>query len=516
MTDLVIGSGPAGAAAAAALLGRGRSVIMIDAGETLEVERQGLRSNLERSAPEDWAAADLRAYHTPLPGLPAGALSRFGSDYFVRDREGLFAPTPDWLDLRPSYARGGLSNAWGSAVLPYRQEDLAGWPISADDLAPHYQALAGLMPIAGQVDDLQALFPAQDVAGFTPLRLSAQAEGLLARLQRRKASLSAAGVRFGRARVGAANDCRDCGLCLVGCPYGSIFNAATIVDTLLPNPAFDYRGGLRAERFSEGAAGVELICRRSDGTSETIAGERLFIAAGVLPTTQLVLASTVGSGREVMLLDSQQLFLPSLHLWPAPRDPVAEPRHALTQIFIEMLDPAISPWTVHSQLYTYNELYAAEMKGRYGRSALLAPLFEALSRRLIVAQLFLHSDHSHRIGLTLAPDGRKLQARLEENPAMVAVAAAARAKLARAMISVGMAPLTPVSRMGKPGSSFHCGGTFPMRQTPGELETDALGRLSGLQRVHLIDASVLPSVPATTITLSVMANAHRIATGSPT
>jgi hypothetical protein len=32
-----------------------------------------------------------------------------------------------------------------------------------------------------------------------------------------------------------------------------------------------------------------------------------------------------------------------------------------------------------------------------------------------------------------------------------------------------------------------------------------------LRRVHLVDASVLPSVPATTITLGVMANAHRIA-----
>ena len=39
---------------------------------------------------------------------------------------------------------------------------------------------------------------------------------------------------------------------------------------------------------------------------------------------------------------------------------------------------------------------------------------------------------------------------------------------------------------------------------------DLLGRLSGWQRVHAVDATVFPSLPATTITLSVMANAHRI------
>jgi choline dehydrogenase-like flavoprotein len=31
-----------------------------------------------------------------------------------------------------------------------------------------------------------------------------------------------------------------------------------------------------------------------------------------------------------------------------------------------------------------------------------------------------------------------------------------------------------------------------------------------LHRVHVVDASVLPSVPATTITYTIMANAHRI------
>ncbi len=73
-------------------------------------------------------------------------------------------------------------------------------------------------------------------------------------------------------------------------------------------------------------------------------------------------------------------------------------------------------------------------------------------------------------------------------------------------------PLTPFARVGAPGSSFHCGGTFPMREHPRELETDVLGRPAGLRRVHLVDASVFPSIPATTITFSAMANAHRIAT----
>jgi choline dehydrogenase-like flavoprotein len=53
-----------------------------------------------------------------------------------------------------------------------------------------------------------------------------------------------------------------------------------------------------------------------------------------------------------------------------------------------------------------------------------------------------------------------------------------------------------------------------MRDKPSGLESDVLGRPAGLQRVFVVDASVLPSIPATTITLPVMANAHRIASHS--
>ena len=53
-------------------------------------------------------------------------------------------------------------------------------------------------------------------------------------------------------------------------------------------------------------------------------------------------------------------------------------------------------------------------------------------------------------------------------------------------------------------------GTFPMSERPAATQTDVLGRPAGWHRVHAVDATVLPSIPPTTITFSVMANAHRI------
>jgi choline dehydrogenase-like flavoprotein len=54
-----------------------------------------------------------------------------------------------------------------------------------------------------------------------------------------------------------------------------------------------------------------------------------------------------------------------------------------------------------------------------------------------------------------------------------------------------------------------------MAAAPVRGQSDRLGRPAGWQRLHLIDASSLPAIPATTITFPVMANAHRIGALAP-
>ncbi len=49
-----------------------------------------------------------------------------------------------------------------------------------------------------------------------------------------------------------------------------------------------------------------------------------------------------------------------------------------------------------------------------------------------------------------------------------------------------------------------------MALKPQGYQSDVLGRPCGFNRVHAVDSTIFPSIPATTITLSIMANAHRI------
>jgi hypothetical protein len=72
-------------------------------------------------------------------------------------------------------------------------------------------------------------------------------------------------------------------------------------------------------------------------------------------------------------------------------------------------------------------------------------------------------------------------------------------------------PMKPMLRVFPPGNSYHYGSSFPMCENPARFESDRWGRPAGLRRVHAVDATVLPSLTATTIVYTAMANAHRIA-----
>jgi choline dehydrogenase-like flavoprotein len=62
------------------------------------------------------------------------------------------------------------------------------------------------------------------------------------------------------------------------------------------------------------------------------------------------------------------------------------------------------------------------------------------------------------------------------------------------------------------GSSIHYAGTLPMKKDPGRYETDVDGRLSGTKHVYVADGACFSALPAKNLTLTIMANAMRIAT----
>jgi choline dehydrogenase-like flavoprotein len=510
----VVGSGPAGVACASALLARGAKVLMLDAGIVLENSRRALVDKMAAQKPADWSAAQLADFKS---GMTAGAKGiplklAYGSDYPYRETDAHLPADYDGVALRPSLAQGGFSAVWGAAMMPYAERDMAGWPVAPKNLAEHYSAVAKLTGFSGVHDDLEKIFPLHTEPPAV-LALSAQAKILHTRLAENRAALQVAGIYFGQARTAVRageNGCVYCGLCMYGCPYGFIYNADQTLRALRQNPNFTYRADCVVEKVREDGETVFVAGHhRVSREPFEIAASRVHLAAGVVSTAGIVLRSREIFDRPVRLKDSQYYLFPLL-LTRRAGDVRREALHSLSQLFVEIFDDEITPRSVHLQIYSYNDLVGQAVRQPFGPLAkIFGPLARALEDRMLIVQGYLHSDHSSQIAVRLQTDGRlKLQAEL--NPEVRPAIRRVLKKLFRHRQQFGAWPLAPMLQVSEPGRGFHNGGSFPMRANPGELETDVLGRVRGWRRIHIVDASVLPDIPATQITFSVMANAHRI------
>ncbi len=513
----VIGSGPAGVACAKALLARGATVRMLDAGLELEPGRARLVRELAAVKPPEWQPAQISKLKEGMTASAGGIPLKliFGSDFPYRDTEALIPWQGPGTSVRPSLALGGLSNTWGAAMLPYCAADIADWPVKIADLEPHYRAAAKITRLAAEPDTLAERFPLY-CDDAQPLPPSRQAVRLLDSLNRHRAGLRARGWHFGRARVAvraadtaAGIGCIRCGLCMYGCPYGCIYNSADTVRELYAGKNFSYQRDVivTSLRESPGKVAIEGFHRHTRAPL-SFEAHRVYLAAGVIPTAQILLRSQAAYDHPLCLRDSQYFLLPLL-MARGTREVETEPLYTLSQAFLEICNPRISRRTVHLQIYTYSDLIGQAVRQSLGPLKFLGrPLVE----RMLIVQGYLHSDESRTIEMTLKRDGGKdcLHLNALPNPETRRTVKRVMRELLRQSRRLGGMVLPPMLQLAKPGRSFHSGGSIPMRPQPGPWESDCLGRPHGWTRVHAVDASVFPSVPATTITFSVMANAHRI------
>lgn len=521
----VIGSGPAGIAAAAALAEKGQKCRLIDVGYALEPAQQVIVEKLRLLPKSEWYDPILEKFKGNWQVSAKGVELKltYGSDFVYRvPDEATWRVAAEGVGLRPSFARGGLSNAWGAAVLPYSDHDMSAWPIGLADLEPYYRNLHHIMPVMADAESCAGSRPIPGPV-LAPLPFCPQMDRFVADLGQHANRLRAVGFSWSRARLalgpapGAAESgCIKCGLCFYGCPLNLIYNSTHTLSRLIASGMVEYLPGRQVTGFQEEGDEVVITAHNLETRAkESWRGRKAYLGTGPIASAALMLESLGAYDRPVTIRDSQVMFLPFLRFAAEPS--FRENTFSLAQLFMELNDAKISNRGMHFQFYSYNDLFEkayTDMSRKFGgvwgwgRDIVLS--------RLLLSLGYLHSEDSSSVEVTLKKEGpgSRLHLRPVVNPKTREIIAGVTKKFSRQARLFRGIPLTPAMKVGVPGASYHCGGSFPMAEKPREFEADALGRVGGLRHVHLIDSSIFPDLPAAPITYTIMANAQRIVHGS--
>lgn len=523
---IIVGSGAAAAGAALALSKRrNQKITIIDIGLELEQERADLVRALSSSSPDEWQASEVERIAGKPAILARGIVPQkrtFGSDFPFRDvgqLGGVTAPDGTTTSII-SAAYGGFSNVWGSQVMPFTAKSFDSWPVSSETMRHHYESVLQEIPFAGEEDDLATSFPLMRPPVSLPA-MSARAARVLSSYHKNRRILNGRGITVGKARLAfSANDCVRCGLCMTGCPYRLIYSASQTFDALLRAAKIVLHRGYLAVRVAEesGQAAVTAV-ESASGRRERFTADHIYIACGAIGSTRLVANSLGLHNTDISMIESQQFVLPMLSM-SATEDPRGGRDFTLNQFNMVVAangDPAdIS--TLH--YYTFNPAFIGSLPSMLQAKHMEWFQLQVL-RRLSVAFGYLPSWHSPKLRLHIGPATGQaclppVEISRERPPASQRVMLqSVLARLTRSSRLLDLYPVLPMLRLSAGAKSYHWGGSFPhAHRAQNILTSDRVGRVGPWKRIHLVDGAVLPSIPAMTYGLTVMANAHRIASES--
>lgn len=509
---IIVGSGPAGTSAAYPLVQAGLRVLMVDASTPSHNPPPPAGNYLHNRAtdPLQWKWMVGESFHAlnNMDAVSPKLKTPTHKKTFDRFNEANGLKTENFISIG-SLATGGLSNAWGCGVARFNTNDFAGLNLAQSGIEESYEIVAKRMGISGNgADDLSGYFGVDQWAQPS-IPMDNLHHQLLGKYTRQRQSAPASGFRMGRSRIAVLSQnlddrkaCDLSGSCLWGCDNHSLYSAEQEIPKLKAYPGFFHETGFLVDAISK-HNDVWTISDKQGRT--TFSAKRLLLAAGTLATTKLTL-QYLGHTAPVALQSSPTAaFL----LWlPQQLGAQRASTVGLGQLsFALELGPEL---TAFGSTFSTTGLPMSEFVSRAPLSKRYSiELMSNLLSSCLVGNVFL-PGHLSNHSATLTDDGR-LSIKGVEHPDTPALMKRTQALLRKAYWKLG-AILMPMSfTVGKPGADIHYASTFPMRATPGEGNTNLVGELAGHENLHIVDGACLPQLTEKSHTLTIMANADRIA-----
>lgn len=527
---IIVGSGPAGVSAAFPLVHAGLKVLMVDGGRESNLshpKESYLTTRANDSDQWKWMIGEdfhsLKFADAVSPKLRAPTHS-----YVFEGYEQANQVVGDKFVALGSLAQGGLSNAWGCGVAKLSTRELTDYPFDAKEIEASYETVTRRMGISGAgSDDLTDYF-GLDAWADKPIEIDPLQSKLLAKYQFSKTVLSPKGFRLGRSRVAALSldkgerkACNLSGNCLWGCDRKALYSAFDDLSELKKYPNFTYRSGLIVESVSRSELYPCIQGHDSSRFSFSITGNKVLLAAGTFATTRLAMIA-LGINHSLKM---QACPVAAFMLWrPLSLGLSRGPVFGLGQLSFALSLSGGAPAREHRQdqssfglgtnafgsLFNTTGIPISEFaKFMPLRKPLAIQFLRSLLSSCAVGNVYLPGSYTNA-NLTLDAEG-VLRVSGDYNEDVESLMKEAQSKLRSSFLKLGALMLPKSFTLSKPGGDLHHACSLPMRQDPNIGETSSDGELFGLKDVHVVDGACLTTISEKSHTLTIMANADRIA-----
>ncbi len=551
---VVVGSGPSGVHFALTLLEKGYRVQMLDVGRSghppilPDARFEELKNSLEDPAAfflgerfEDVVfRRDKDGYNMRWPwsnkaGSTAAPNASHSLHGFGQHWKHVFGPLSGYTmqseGFSPimSFAQGGLGEAWAAGAFPFNDTELTAFPFSYTDIEPFYDIVAKRIGISGAIDDLAEFTPVHQHLQ-SPLELNEHAALLLGRYEQRRRTIhNRLGCVLGRSRAATLSQdhagrkaCDHLGRCLLGCPRESIYSPRFTLQECMKSDRFEYLSGWCVSHFcvNDLQQVTSVVAQSTEtGQQQTFPVDTLVLAAGTLATGRIVLESIrrqTGVVRKLTgLMDTRMLlipfFTPAMLCKPSQTD-----QYQYHHLSVAIRIPGSSE-IAHGQITTMTgtTVHAAVQSLGFDLKTAMY-LFRHLHAALGVMMVALGDERRDDNYLTLDPGEGQTPSQLvahyqpasdEHDRIRSTVRQAVR--LLRKLGCIVPPGKTHVRPM---GTGIHYAGTLPMSHERTELSVSPNCRSHDFENLVLADGSTFPSLPGKGLTLSLMANATRVAT----
>jgi ferredoxin len=417
---------------------------------------------------------------------------KFGSMHTYVDSKSLGLIDDSSYKLPISYSRGGFGEIWGNGFTPYHCSEIFpnASPEFQDRLTDAMGELLRIIPFSHSPSELDLRFGNIDSwsssKSYGKLTWHSGFERFL-RTRKKKGGSNLDGLLFGPPSfLLDSNRCTNCGLCLSGCPYGALFDPGEHINRMFASNELDINKLMKGivKRLDPTSLGVGVYFE-TDGIEKSELFDEVILSTGPL-STALILMNSGLIPDEFEIPDSQVFygaFVSRKRFRPSAAKKevgqfVCYPQESLSEDFqISFYSPSELSRKRISQTIFPTLL-----------SRLKIPKF--VSERIIPAIGFLPQDLSGKIVIKRVVEGFSISR--DRNPSSVNSSRKALRRVSRTMRHFGFVNVSIATQIPAPGSGFHIGASLPL----GGIYVDDMGYLNNAPNIRVLDASILPKIPA--------------------